>query len=416
MSVLDAIAAKRDGRANTDAQLRLIANGAADGSIPDYQLSAWLMAVYINGLSEIETAQLTVAMAESGERIDLSGLDKPWMDKHSTGGIGDKTTLILLPLLAACGLTMVKMSGRGLGITGGTIDKLESVPGFRTNLSPEEMKSQASRIGIALTGQTPRLAPADGVLYSLRDTTGTVTCEPLIISSILSKKIAGGADHVVFDVKCGSGGFLNDKFQADVLRQGLIRVGKEAGLEVRAAITDMSQPLGRTAGNALEVKEAISVLRGEPGRVRDLCLHLASLALDSAGINADPAAVLESGAALAKAKEWFAAQGAELAVFDSDDWCLSDHTFKVTRQGEAGWVSKVCAEEIGKLVVRLGGGRRAKTDHVDPTVGVEIHVEVGDKVEPGDKLLTIHSAEEFDGQVSVEVSADPVERTPVILS
>ena len=242
---LTVISTKRDGGVLGRDEIEHIVAGATDGSIPDYQLSAFLMAAFIQGLNAQETADLTSAMAGSGERLDLSSLPRPWVDKHSTGGIGDKTTLVTLPILRACGLTVVKMSGRGLGITGGTIDKLESVPGFRTDLSPEEMVAQASKIGIALTGQTPKLAPADKKLYSLRNSTSTVASIPLIVASILSKKIAGGAETIVLDVKCGSGAFMRDLSEATSLADALEATAKLLGVRCIARITDMEQPLGR---------------------------------------------------------------------------------------------------------------------------------------------------------------------------
>ncbi|MCG9894215.1 MAG: thymidine phosphorylase, partial [Fimbriimonadaceae bacterium] len=273
MTTQQIIAAKRDRRVHSAGEIQAVIRGATDGSWTDDQLAAWLMAAFLNGLNPAETAELTKAMAESGERLDLTGLPQPWVDKHSTGGVGDKTTLVLLPLLASCGLTMVKMSGRGLGKTGGTIDKLESIPGFRTDLSPAEMIAQARMVGCALTGQTPKLAPADGRLYALRGATATVESIPLIVASILSKKMAGGAEVVVLDVKCGRGAFMTELPRARELKAELENVGREAGLKVRALVTDMDQPLGRAAGNALEVKEAIRVLKGEEsGRFTELCL------------------------------------------------------------------------------------------------------------------------------------------------
>lgn len=415
MSLLDAISRKRDGRENTEADLRAIAEAAADGSAPDYQLSAWLMAAFLNGLSPRETGRLTRAMAESGERLDLDGLPKPWVDKHSTGGVGDKTTLVILPMLAACGLTVVKMSGKGLGITGGTIDKLGSVPGFRTDLTPEEMKEQAKRIGLALTGQTPRLAPADKALYALRDVTGTVASIPLIASSILSKKIAGGAEMVVLDVKCGSGAFMTDLAEAKKLRTALEEAGAEAGLKIRAYISDMHQPLGRSAGNALEVKEAIRVLKGEKGRFRDLCEHCVGLLLELTGIERSPAEVLDSGEALGKAKEWFRAQGGDLAVFENEDWQKASHIEELKHEGPAGWVSEVSAREVGELVIDLGGGRRTKDDEIDPTVGVECLVEVGDRVETGQVLARIYHDELPEIPPFINIESQPVAKRPVIL-
>ncbi|QYK53103.1 MAG: thymidine phosphorylase [Fimbriimonadaceae bacterium] len=394
MNILDLIAKKRDNGILSAEELAFIANGAADQSIPDYQLAAWLMATYLNGLDDQETADLTLAMADSGERIDLAGLPKPWVDKHSTGGVGDKTTIVLLPILAACGLTVVKMSGPGLGKTGGTIDKLASVPGFNTNLSPEQMKAQAKEIGLALTGQTPSLAPADKTLYALRDVTATVPCLPLIVSSILSKKIAGGADVVVLDVKCGSGAFMETLDDASRLASKLREVGEKAGLTMRTVITDMDQPLGRTAGNALEIKEAIQILKNkETSRFSELCIQLAKTALEAAGVVADPAFAIASGAALIKAKQWFAAQGADISVFDNEDWQVAPVQLEVFAT-ESGFVKSISADIIGETVVDLGGGRRIKTDTIDPTVGIETLVHIGDKVDQGQPIFRIHASTE----------------------
>jgi pyrimidine-nucleoside phosphorylase len=400
------IATRRDGKRHTREQLDFLANGAATGTIPDYQLSAWLMAAFLNPLSEEETAWLTLAMADSGERLDLTGLPKPWVDKHSTGGVGDKTSIVLLPLLAACGLTIVKMSGRGLGVTGGTVDKLASVPGFRLDMSPSEMKEQATRIGIAWTGQTPDLAPADKVLYALRDVTGTVSSIPLIASSVLSKKIAGGAETIVLDVKCGSGAFMTNLKDAQELARMLMAIGKHAGLKVRVALTDMNQPLGCAVGNALEVWEAISVLDPSatlaPGvvRFRDLCVTLASITLEASGLAANPEEgarladeALRSGKAMAKAREWFAAQGTTVDVFGgSGALPLAPVVVELSHAGKAGWVSRVDAASVGYAVIDLGGGRHKKEDVVDPSVGVIVHVQVGDRVESGAAMCTVHAA------------------------
>ncbi|MBS1709031.1 MAG: thymidine phosphorylase [Armatimonadetes bacterium] len=396
MDAVTVISHRRDGLVQSAAELRAVAEAAAHGTWTDDQLAAWLMAAYLRPLTLDETADLTLAMAASGKRLDLTGLPKPWLDKHSTGGVGDKTTLVLLPLLASFGLTMVKMSGRGLGITGGTIDKLESVPGFRIDLTPAEMVAQASRIGLALTGQTPRLAPADGKLYALRDVTATVGSIPLITSSILSKKIAGGAETVVIDVKCGSGAFMRDLSSAKELAHWLTEVGRRAGLRVATHVTDMDQPLGRCAGNALEVREALAVLAGrEQGRFTELCVHLAVSTLAEVGRPASEAEVrqaLVGGTALAKAKEWFAAQGADISVFESENWCIAPHVHEVSWPGEPGWVKRVDAGQVGHAVVHLGGGREKKTDTIDPSVGVETLVAVGDKVEPGQTLFRVHTA------------------------
>lgn len=423
MNILDLIAKKRDNGILSAEELAFIAHGAADQSIPDYQLAAWLMATYLNGLDDQETADLTLAMADSGERIDLTGLPKPWVDKHSTGGVGDKTTIVLLPILAACGLTVVKMSGPGLGKTGGTIDKLASVPGFNTNLSPEQMKARAKEIGLALTGQTPSLAPADKTLYALRDVTATVPCLPLIVSSILSKKIAGGADVIVLDVKCGSGAFMETLDDASRLASKLREVGEKAGLTVRTVITDMDQPLGRTAGNALEIKEAIQILKNrETSRFSELCIHLARTALEAAGVVADPAFAIASGAALIKAKQWFAAQGADISVFDQDDWQIAPIQKEVLSY-ESGFVKSVSADIIGETVVDLGGGRRVKTDTIDPTVGIETLVHIGDKVEKGQPVFGIHAGTEESAKsaahnlvTAIKLVPEPVPDRPILLS
>ncbi len=391
------IARKRDGLAHSREELAFLAQAAAGNQeAADYQLSAWLMATYLNGLNEDETAWLTLAMADSGERLDLTGLPRPWVDKHSTGGVGDKTTLVLLPLLAACGLTVVKMSGRGLGITGGTIDKLESIPGFRTDLTPAEMIAQAGRIGLALTGQTASLAPADKTLYRLRDATGTVACIPLIVSSILSKKIAGGAEKLVLDVKCGSGGFMKTQPEAENLAANLVRVAEIAGLSCRAVITDMNQPLGRAVGNALEVLEALDVLEGQSGRFPDLCMRLAGITLAHAGVagseeeGRDRAmAALAKGSALAKFDEWVSAQsGGQTRVSNlRESLILASDIATIVWGGPAIVASKVDAEVVGQVAMRLGAGRSSKDGVIDHSVGVRVLVEVGDRIEPGQAVF-----------------------------
>lgn len=424
MTIIDIIAKTRDRVPLSRAEFDFLAQGAANATIPDYQLAAWLMAAYLNGLSDQETADLTLAMADSGERVDLDGLPKPWVDKHSTGGVGDKTTLVLLPLLAACGLTVVKMSGPGLGKTGGTIDKLASIPGFKTDLSPAQMKEQAGAIGLALTGQTPALAPADKVLYALRDVTATVPSLPLIVSSILSKKIAGGAETVILDVKCGRGAFMPDLERATELSAALERVGAQAGLRVKTVVTDMDQPLGQTAGNALEVKEAIRVLKGlESGRFTQLCLHLAQATLATVGMDADPSEAIRSGRAIAKMEQWVAAQGGSTEVFTSEDWQVAPTQIEVTHSGGPAWVESIDAESVGLAVVGLGGGRKTKSDTIDPRVGVETLIEVGDTVTPGQTLFRIHAADQSSAQAAAlslvgatGFSAEPVSPRPVILS
>lgn len=400
MSFLEIIAARRDGRVHSPADLQVLARGAADGSTPDYQLAAWLMAAVLNPLSHQETVALTLAMADSGERMDLSGLAGPLIDKHSTGGVGDKTTIVLLPLLAACGLTVVKLSGRGLGITGGTVDKMAAITGFRMDMTPDEMIRQASEIGVALSGQTPRLAPADKTLYALRDATGTVASLPLIVASILSKKIAAGAKTVVFDVKCGEGAFMPDLGRARELANGLREVGAACGLRVATAITAMDRPLGRTIGNALEVREALAVLGGGgPEDTRDLCVRLAGLALaatGSASSVADGEAIarqsLGSGAAMDKARKWIAAQGGDL------DAPLPAAPLQrtIVHAGPRGQVTGISAGRFGAAVVELGGGRKTKEDTIDLSVGIELHVSLGETIEPGAPLMTLHARSEAD--------------------
>jgi pyrimidine-nucleoside phosphorylase len=422
------ITTRRDGKRHTERELRFLAEGAAHGTIPDYQLSAWLMAAYLNPLDDEETAWLTMAMAESGDRIDLSGLPKPWVDKHSTGGVGDKTTIILLPILAACGLTLVKMSGRGLGTTGGTLDKLESVSGFRVDLSPEEMKAQAARIGLAITGQSPDLAPADKAIYALRDVTGTVESIPLLVSSILSKKIAGGADVIILDVKSGSGGFMRTEAGARALAAALARTAKACGLNCHLALTDMDQPLG-CVGNALEIEEARMVLRNEPDdagtrRLIALCLELAGIALHGAGIAPSreegkemARRALESGQAYEKARLWFAAQGGSI-----DAALPKAPVVRQIAAEAAGWVSRIDAELVGRAVIELGGGRMKKEDRINPAVGVEIHTTVGAKVEKGEPLFSVSASTDKKAEVAIarvmnafEIGEEEVEERPVVL-
>ncbi len=426
MNPVHLIAKKRDGQTHTPEELEFIANGAATGHIPDYQLAAWLMAAFLNPLNSKETADLTIAMANSGERLDLTGLPKPWVDKHSTGGVGDKTTLVVLPLLAACGITMVKMSGRGLGITGGTVDKLESVPGFRTDLTPVEMKAQALKIGIALTGQTPSLAPADKALYALRDVTATVPSLPLIVSSILSKKIAGGAETIVLDVKCGKGAFMSNFEEASKLSQALSNVGTQAGLNIKIHITDMDQPLGQSAGNAIEVKEAIRILAGkQKGRFADLCKTMAVTTLQAVNqVNAAEIVeqAIQSGKALNKAKDWFKAQGADLSVFESENWQVAPVIKEIVYQDKNAFIEEVDAKIIGQLVVDLGGGRKSKTDTINHTVGIETLVEIGDNISTGTILARLHlsSDDQFENTKTkflsaIKTSSQPIPARPVIL-
>ena len=402
--------------------LRELARGAANGSLSDEACVAWLREAYDHPLSLNQTAELTLAMAEFGERLDLTGLPKPWLDKHSTGGVGDKTTIAILPLLAACGLTMVKMSGRGLGITGGTIDKLESV-GVRTDLSPIEMVAQAGRIGIALSGQSPNLAPADGRLYALRNQTGLIDSIPLIVSSILSKKIAGGCDTVVLDVKCGSGAFMTDAVRAMELRDALVSTGERCGLRVFAGVTDMTQPLGAAVGNAIEIREARNILRGDiespnVARFRDFVVMMAEHALAAVGFDPSLAkARLVDGSAAEKAREWFSAQGGD---FDAD-FSVDPATNVVADQD--GWIAGIDAHAAGTIALELGAGRKLKSDLVRGSVGLELPFPVGARVSAGDvigRVMTADSAsrEWAAGQLreAITLSEGPVAAVPLLIS
>lgn len=432
MNMIDIIAKRRDGTAHTREEIQFLVAGATNKTIPDYQLSAWLMAAVLNPLSAEETAWLTLEMAASGDRLDLTRLNKPWVDKHSTGGVGDKTTLVALPLMAACGLTAVKMSGRGLGITGGTIDKLESIPGFRTDLSPDQLIDQAIAHGIALTGQTPKLAPADKALYALRDATATVASIPLITSSILSKKIAGGAETLVLDVKAGCGGFMPTLEAAKELAASLKSVAELAGLKTLVAITDMNQPLGRACGNALEIVEAVETLKHDHHcRFAWLCKRLVGMLLWATG-KADSVEsghamardALESGRAKEKAMEWMEAQGADAAALfaDPDGHLPRAKVVRKVFAHQAGWLERMDAATIGRAVVELGGGRSTKDDPIDHAVGIVCEVEVGDRIEDQQLLAVVHARSDEDAEMAiaavsraVTVSSSPVDHVPVLL-
>lgn len=412
------LATRRDAGTHSQQELSEFARLAARGEIPDYQISAWLMAAWLNPLSLQETVALTKGMAESGERLDLSELPKPRFDKHSTGGVGDKTSLVLLPILAACGLTVVKMSGQGLGSTGGTIDKLSSIPGFHSDLSPKQMVEIAKRCGLALAAQSPDLAPADGVLYALRDATETVNSIPLIVSSILSKKLAVGAEHILIDVKVGSGGFSPTLESAQELAKWLQEVGKGCGIAVRPVLTDMTQPLGEAVGNALEVGEALAILRNEPlsppsRRFKDLVLKLAEIALETTGIKADSSEALTSGKAYEKAEAWLRAQGA--TQVDPTAEMMVETTLTAPK---SGYLAKLDAGEIGRIVQQLGGGRAKKADIIDLQVGARIHALVGDQVQAGQPIATLYSRNELPKQIldqAIEIFDSAVTAIPALI-
>jgi len=402
MLMTDIIAKKRDGLELETEEINYMIKGYTAGDIPDYQMSAMLMAILLRGMNPRETLDLTMAMINSGETLDLSGISGVKADKHSTGGVGDKTSLILCPMVASQGVKIAKMSGRGLGHTGGTIDKLESFPGFTTGISEETFINNVNSFGIAIAGQTADLVPADKKMYALRDVTATVLSIPLIVSSIMSKKLASGADIIVLDVKQGSGAFMKTEEQARTLAEELVRVGKLAGKKTVAVITDMDQPLGSAIGNALEVKEAISVLKGETkGELLELCLTLGACILTEAGFaeNDDEAREkllrgIEDGSALNKLAQLVEGQnGDKRAVYDTS--MLPDAPVKYEVESKTrGYISHIEADEVGLVSMHLGGGRETKESEIDLSVGVIMNKKVGDWVEVGDSLGTIHASTE----------------------
>ncbi len=402
MLMTDLLAKKRDGGELSGEEIRFMIDGYVRGEIADYQMSAMCMAILLRGMNDRETLDLTMAMMHSGEVGDLSAIEGIKADKHSTGGVGDKTSLILCPMVAACGLRIAKMSGRGLGHTGGTLDKLESFPGYNIAIGERRFIENVNRIGIALIGQTADIVPADKKLYALRDVTGTVPSIPLIVSSIMSKKLASGADVIVLDVKCGSGAFMKTGEQARELARGLTRIGKLAGKKCAAVITDMDQPLGRAVGNALEVKEAISVLRGETkGDLLELCLTLGSCILTEAGAAADRDAArkmlqetIDSGAALEKLSQLIAAQDGDARdVYDTARLPAAPVQLAVPSE-TAGYLSHMDCEKVGLISMHLGGGRVTKESEIDLSVGLVLDKKVGDRVEMGESLGTIHASTE----------------------
>ena len=401
-SMVDLILHKREGGAFTRAQIDTWVRGAAQGTVPDYQLAALLMAICLRGMTAEETRDLTLSMAESGRMADLSGVGGVCVDKHSTGGVGDTTTLILAPLVAACGVPVAKMSGRGLGHTGGTLDKLESIPGLRVDLSEEAFLRQVRDIGVAVIGQTKNLAPADKTLYALRDVTATVRSIPLIASSVMSKKLACGADAIVLDVKAGSGAFMRTPEQARALAESMVDIGAQLGRRVAAIITDMDQPLGQAVGNALEVREAVELLSGrlpEDDPLLAVCLLLGEQMLLMAGLAADAAVArsmlldaLKSGAGLEKLRRMVALLGGRseyLSVERMDELCAVREKIDVPAEAD-GFVCAMQAERIGTAAQLLGAGRAKKDDAIDPAVGLVMHVRRGAAVRRGDALCTLY--------------------------
>jgi pyrimidine-nucleoside phosphorylase len=401
-NVEEIIEVKRDGGRHEESDLRRLIAGYVAGTVPDYQMSAWLMAVVLRGLDHAETVWLTDAMARSGRIVDLSGVPGAKVDKHSTGGVGDKTTIALAPMVAACGAPVAKMSGRGLGHTGGTLDKLESIPGFSVSMEPDAFVGQVCRIGVAVIAQSPDIDPADKRIYALRDVTATVPSVPLIVSSIISKKVAGGADAIVLDVKVGSGAFMKTVADARVLATELARTGEALGKRVVTLLTDMDQPLGCAVGNALEVAEAFAVVRAEgPEDVFQECLALGSrmLVLGHAARDEDDGReqlvrAVESGRAAAKAREWVAAQGGDASVVDDPSVLPRAAHSRVVSAHEHGWVAHFDAAAVGRAAMAMGAGRASLEDVIDPAAGLVLAAKVGDRVEDGAPLATLYAASE----------------------
>ena len=401
MTVGQILTKKRDGEELSTEEIGFFIRGIVDGTIRDYQAAAWLMAVFIRGMSRRETRDLTLAMRDSGGRVDLSDLDThPTLDKHSTGGVGDKTTLVVTPVLAAAGIPMLKMSGRGLGHSGGTVDKLEAIPGFNTELSIEAAKSQVRSIGAALIGQSGDLAPADKILYGLRDVTATIESLPLIASSIMSKKLAAGAERILLDVKAGRGAFMKTREQAETLARLLISLGNEAGVPTSAVLSRMDEPLGRAVGNALEVEEAVRLLlhpANADGTFTAFCCQMAGHGLMATGQAANHAAaagwvaaLLASGHAAKKFAQIVEAQGGPNTC---EAILASLPRAPITRTVFApgsGLLTEMDAKKVGELAMIMGAGRQAKTDLIDPAVGIVFHAKVGAHVKVGDELATLH--------------------------
>jgi pyrimidine-nucleoside phosphorylase len=428
MRAVDIIIKKREGEELSREEIKFFIDGFTRGEIPDYQASAWAMAVLLKGMSDRETTDLSLAMANSGEILDLSDIAPIVVDKHSTGGVGDKTSLVVAPVVAACGLHVGKMSGRGLGFSGGTLDKLESIPGYRVDLNVEEFRKQLKEIGLVLTGQSADLAPADGKLYALRDVTGTVPCIPLIASSIMSKKIASGANVIVLDVKTGLGAFMTNLEEARKLGQMMVAIGKLCGRRARAVLSDMNQPLGEAVGNAIELKEAIYTLQGSgPADFYTHCVIIAAHLLEMGGkagsleegkqIVKD---LIKNGKALDKFKVLVKAQGGDVSYIEKPEKLPSARIVEPVNSTQSGYLAMVNPKTIAEATILMGAGRSKKTDPIDHRVGVYSHCKVGDRVDAGTLLFTIHAEdgqkmEQVKDQLlsSIRLSASPVEPLPL---
>lgn len=401
MRMIDIIEHKKQGLKLSKEEIEFFVSGFTSGKIPDYQASALAMAIYFNKMSDEETSVLTNAMAKSGDMLDLSLFGNLSVDKHSSGGVGDKTTLVVAPIAAALGCVVAKMSGRGLGFTGGTIDKLESIPNFNTQMSPQEFINQAKDIGIVVAGQTGNMAPCDKKLYALRDVTATVDCMPLIASSIMSKKLAAGSKNIVLDVKCGDGAFMKSKEDATHLANEMIKIGTALGRNVSAVISDMDSPLGFAVGNTLEVVEAVKILKGEKvPRLYELCITLASHMVSSCkGISLNSAkeqceAAIENGSALQKLCDLVKAQGGdESYIKDESKFPLAKYKYEIKAEKD-GYISLLEAGKIGNASCLLGAGRSVKDDKIDTLAGIVLSVKVGDKISKNDTVMTLYSSSE----------------------
>ncbi|OUN87598.1 pyrimidine-nucleoside phosphorylase [Gemmiger sp. An50] len=401
MRMFDIIAKKRDGGVLSREELEFAVMGFVNGQVPDYQMSALLMAIYLKGMTEKETAQLTDVMAHSGDMVDLSAISGIKADKHSTGGVGDKTTLVIAPIVAACGVKIAKMSGRGLGHTGGTVDKMEAVPGTQTAVDRERFFAQVNQIGISVIGQSGNLAPADKKMYALRDVTATIGCVPLIASSIMSKKLAAGSDCILLDVKTGNGAFMKTLDDSIELAKAMVSIGQHNGRKVAALITDMDTPLGHNIGNSLEVIESVEVLKGHgPADLTEVCYQLAANMLYLAGKGsleecrrmAEEA--VASGAAYEKLKQMFAAQGGDVSVLDDPDKFQKAKFSRPLIAAESGYLVRMNTEMVGNASVCLGAGRITKEDAIDFAAGIVLHKKTGDKVEQGECLATLYADHE----------------------
>ena len=429
MNPVDIITKKRDGGELARAELAGFVRGIVDGAIPDYQIAAWLMAVYFRGMTDQETTDLTLAMAASGKQLDLHDVlpNAVIVDKHSSGGVGDKTTLAVGPIVAACGLPVGKMSGRGLSFSGGTIDKLESIRGWRAELSEARFRRQLQEIGLVVAAQTANLAPADKILYALRDVTGTVPSLPLIAASIMSKKLAAGADAIVLDVKCGRGAFMQTLDDARALARQMVAIGHLAGRKVTALITQMEQPLGLAVGNALEVQEAIATLHGRgPADFQELVdaemLLIAGGADNLMDARTQVSEVIAGGRAFARFRDFVAAQGGDPALVEHPERLPSAPVQRPVPAPMGGYVHAIDAREVGLTAVDLGGGRLKKSDVIDPSVGVMLALKVGAVVNAGDTLCTVHAAGEDAAaqavarlQAAYTIAPTPVRPLPILL-